>query len=271
MDQMDRWERRQQRREQWRQRRMNRRPHSPVFPGIILIAIGALFLLSNLNIVFLPDIWQYWPVILIVVGGYKMVTSQCTSQAIGGLILVCIGGVFLLRSLGYIHGNVWAFVWPMILIAIGASMIAKRMEWQDRADAPPVTPSANAFSGPGSSETSFSANISNRLNIHLAFSSLERRIESKEFEGGDIKVSFGSVELDLRGAVPKYDQIRIDAHAVFGSIEIWIPDTWESVVEGKAAFGAFEDHTHTRAAFGEKRPRLIVTGGAAFGGVEIKS
>jgi membrane protein DedA with SNARE-associated domain len=34
--------------------------------GIILIAIGFIFLLSNWDII--PDIWESWPIILIVIG-----------------------------------------------------------------------------------------------------------------------------------------------------------------------------------------------------------
>lgn len=34
--------------------------------GIILIAVGFIFLLSNWDII--PDIWESWPIILIVIG-----------------------------------------------------------------------------------------------------------------------------------------------------------------------------------------------------------
>ena len=42
-------------------------------PAMIVIAIGVLFLLNNLNIYFFHDIWRFWPGILIAAGLAKMV------------------------------------------------------------------------------------------------------------------------------------------------------------------------------------------------------
>jgi uncharacterized membrane protein HdeD (DUF308 family) len=40
--------------------------HGMVIGGIIVLGIGVLFLLSNLDII--PDIGKMWPIILVVVG-----------------------------------------------------------------------------------------------------------------------------------------------------------------------------------------------------------
>ena len=36
--------------------------------GLVVIAVGVLFLLRNVGIVYFEDIWQFWPVILIAIG-----------------------------------------------------------------------------------------------------------------------------------------------------------------------------------------------------------
>ena len=41
-------------------------PRRNLIWGIILIGIGVIFLLSNWDII--PDIWESWPIILIVIG-----------------------------------------------------------------------------------------------------------------------------------------------------------------------------------------------------------
>jgi hypothetical protein len=41
--------------------------------GLILISIGAIFLLNNLDILRIHDLWKYWPVILIAIGVGKLV------------------------------------------------------------------------------------------------------------------------------------------------------------------------------------------------------
>ena len=42
--------------------------------GIILIGIGFVFLLTNWGII--PDFWQAWPIILIVVGAALIIASR---------------------------------------------------------------------------------------------------------------------------------------------------------------------------------------------------
>jgi hypothetical protein len=96
-------------------------------------------------------------------------------------------------------------------------------------------------------------------------------VTSQEFEGGEIHVAFGGVELDLRTAGTKRDEIFLDCHAAFGGIEVFVPETWTVVPRGTGVFGVFEDKTHPILADPSKGPRLILTGGAAFGGVTVKN
>src|ERR1019366_1600970 len=60
-----------------------------VVPALIVIGIGLLFLLNNLNIFFIHDIWRYWPGILIAVGLVKMVDSpHSNGRLIGAGLLM---------------------------------------------------------------------------------------------------------------------------------------------------------------------------------------
>ena len=40
--------------------------------------------------------------------------------------LILIGILFLLNNLGIMRGDFWAYVWPVIFILIGISIITKR-------------------------------------------------------------------------------------------------------------------------------------------------
>lgn len=55
---------------------------------------------------------------------------------ISGFILIIIGVVFLLKSLGYISGSTWGIIWPAILIVIGIGVLLKRRDggffWEER-------------------------------------------------------------------------------------------------------------------------------------------
>jgi predicted membrane protein len=250
--------------------------------GLVVIAVGVLFLLKNVGIIYFDDIWQYWPVILIVVGISKLANTHSASQVTSGLIIGGIGTIFLLRNLGYIYGDIWAYFWPGILIAVGLSILVKHLEGRGGGSGqdpnpglppPPGSPpsgSANPF--PPASGFSASSSRSNFLHIENVFSGTRQRIESQEFEGGKISTVFGGAEIDLRSANTKREEISIKAEAVFGGIELWVPANWQTIVRGSAVFGSFEDKTFPAAPGASgKAPRLVVTGAAVFGGVVVKN
>jgi len=43
-----------------------------------------------------------------------------------GILLLLIGALLLLDKLGIIYGDFWDYLWPVALIALGASMIFER-------------------------------------------------------------------------------------------------------------------------------------------------
>ncbi len=43
-----------------------------------------------------------------------------------GVILVVIGAVALANKLGIISGSIWSYVWPLILIILGLSLLFRR-------------------------------------------------------------------------------------------------------------------------------------------------
>jgi len=47
-----------------------------LIPALIVIGIGVLFLLNNLNILYFQDWVRYWPVILIAIGLVKLVDAN---------------------------------------------------------------------------------------------------------------------------------------------------------------------------------------------------
>ena len=97
-----------------------------ILPALIVIGIGALFLLNNLNIFFLHDIWRYWPAILIAFGLVKLVDSPASEGRLVGGMLVGVGGLFLANTLGFLNLS-WASFWPLILIGAGLLMLWSRL------------------------------------------------------------------------------------------------------------------------------------------------
>jgi hypothetical protein len=276
---------REQRRMQHRQWMMQRaawrsqgaRGPGHAMAGVILLVIGVVFLLVNLGLFPVENIGRYWPVILIAVGaskvlGYGRFGSGMHSSVWGGALMV-MGGLLLAQNLGYVRGNVWQVIWPVMLIFLGISFLFRRTHWHGS-----IPPGGPGDGGGWSSNPS--ANPSNRgpggmnvLNETTVFGGINRRIDSQEFEGGYLSAVFGGIELDLRKANTKKDEIVIEANAVFGGIELTVPEHWRVSVKGSGVFGGYDDQTHPSpaAAADEKRPHLIMTGSAVFGGVSVKN
>ena len=280
----DRWEQRNRERMERHRLRMERRQErlarggsmcggsnagGGMIIGLAVIAVGVLFLLRNVGIVYFDDLWQFWPVILIVVGLSKFANPHSASNVVSGLLISGIGTVFLLRNLGYFYGDVWSYLWPGILIAIGLSILVKHLE---RIHEPPSPPGASTSFPSGAAFPSATTSSSNYLHIENVFSGTRQKIESQDFEGGKIAVVFGGAEIDLRSAGTKREEITIKADAVFGGIELWVPAHWQTIVRGTGVFGSFEDKTFPAAPGATvKAPRLLITGGAVFGSVIVKN
>lgn len=274
MDQ-DRWEQRQQeraerhrerterRRERWEQRHYSGSNTGGMIFALLIIAAGVMFLLRNLGIFYFESIWEFWPVILIAIGVSKLTSSSHPSSVIPGLILAGIGTVFLLQNLGYIYGDIWRYLWPGVLIAVGVMLLARHLDWG-------LPPPADASPGTGQG-TPLPGSSGNWLHIETVFGGDRRRVTSQEFEGGKIATVFGGVEVDLRDAATTRREIVLNADAVFGGVELMVPETWNTEVRGTGVFGGYVDKTHPSHQPDPNAPRLIVKGGAVFGSVIVRN
>ena len=267
-------ERMERRQERWAQRRACGGPNSTggLVIGLGVIAVGVLFLLRNAGILYFDDIWQYWPVILIVLGFSKISNIHSASSVTSGLIIGGIGAVFLLRNLGYIYGDIWQYLWPGILIAVGVSILVRHLEWREQSLNPEQPPPGSGSTFPPGSGFTATTSGANYLHAECIFSGTRQKIETQDFLGGKVTTIFGGAEIDLRSANTKREEVSIKAEAVFGGIELWVPAHWQTIVRGSGVFGSFEDKTFPAAPGSQSNaPRLLVTGGAVFGSVIVKN
>ncbi len=279
-----RWEEKvERRRQRWESRwdgSGRRHGSGGVFIGIFLAAIGVALLLQNLGILFIDDLWRYWPVILIALGISKMATACGASGRVWGGMVALIGGIFLADNLGYLPGHVWNYIWPAVLIMIGVGMLIRSVDRGSRWDwwnpQPPTDPS-RAASGPvagagGVAGSSVSdGSLHNTLNEWAFFGGVRRRIDAQDFEGGEAMAIFGGIRIDLDRAAAKKEEVCIEANAMFGGIDFRVPDTWAVTVRGTGIFGGYEDKTIEPRPSEGKPTHLIISGVAVFGGVTVKN
>jgi hypothetical protein len=222
-------------------------------PAIILIGIGTLFLLNNLHVAYFSDVFRYWPAILIAVGLVKLVDSATPRGRFAGGTFIGIGAIFLLQSLGYVDGRIWD-LWPLALIVLGVWLLV------DGSLPRPCFRDAAAFLKAG------------RIHETAVFGGGKRNITDPDFRGGKVDAVFGGFEIDLRRAAIVGESAELQVNAVFGGVEIRIPEHWRVELKGAGVFGGYSDETrHPNPAEFPVIKRLIIRGGAVFGGVVVKN
>jgi predicted membrane protein len=233
--------------------------HSHVAMGIIVLLLGILFLLENLGFFYVGNIWKFWPVILIALGIAKVFDARGLRNTLWGIGLAAAGLILLAKSLGYISWSLWQ-LWPVLLIFWGISMLLAGLGRQrTQTESDPFVADASKTS----------ANV---LKENVVFGGIHRKVEAQDFQGGKITATFGGIEIDLRGASTTREWIIIEAHAIFGGVELKVPDTWDVTVSGASMLGGYVDNTHPVPALeGTTRPRLIINGSAVFGGVTVRN
>jgi predicted membrane protein len=220
--------------------------------GLVVIALGVLFTLDNLGMLDAGEILRWWPAALVAYGLSRLAGAWCRRNAVLGTIFVFAGTLLLLHELGVIHVDPWDF-WPVVLVLIGGSMVARALD-RARTAAAPGTPGSDTAS---------------TLSTFAMWSGIERKVVSPDFRGGDVTAIMGGAEIDLRGAKMPAGRAIIDVTVMWGGVDLFVPEDWTVTVEALPLMAGIEDAT--RAPAGEARGNLVVKGVVLMGGVEIKN
>ncbi len=224
------------------------RSQGRIFWGLILIAVGAAFLLDQLGYM---DFWnlvsEYWPVLFIIIGLSILINNGFRDMG-AGLFFIALGAFFLLIRLRILGYSLWHY-WPVLIIAAGLWILIGPFRRCSKKKGPELT--------------------ADELDIDQVFSGTSRRIESQHFKGGKVEVVFGSAEIDLSRAALEGGKATLHLSAVFGSIEVRVPREWEVAIEGSPFLGSIEDKKRSISE-AEKKGTLLIRGSATFGSIEIK-
>jgi hypothetical protein len=102
------------------------------------------------------------------------------------------------------------------------------------------------------------------------FGGVDRRISAQDFHGAQCTAIFGACKIDLRDAQIQGREAVLETQAVFGGVEILVPEDWEVVNHGLSIFGGFSDRRR-HSPSGPETKTLVLNGAAIFGGVEVKN
>lgn len=229
------------------------RPGRPgILPGLILVGIGTVILLDHMGYIAADHLWRLWPLILIVAGLVKFFKEFNRGA---GAVLMVLGALFLANNFDVIRLR-WTDMWPLVLIGVGVTLIWSRLEM------PRMPKAVSGGGGP------------NVINEYAMFGGVERRINSTSFTGGTVTAMFGGVELDFRSAEIEGEEAVVYVEAIFGGIEVVVPERWTVVYEGQSIFGGYGDETRPpvpEVPGAAPKKRLILRGRAVFGGISVKN
>jgi hypothetical protein len=239
------------------------------FVGLVLVSLGVLFLLDNLNIIETRDfIGTFWR-LLLVGWGLARIASGRGGERILGAAAVFAGGILLGNQLFDWDINPIAVFWPLLLIGFGLNVLSKAWGRKPPHGEPPAGVPRSAPAADGTAEPAASVDTSSTIKEFAVMAGVERRNVSQTFRGGDVTAVMGSVEIDLRDCRMAENQVDITVFVTLGSVVFRIPRDWAVESRVTAVLASFEDRSEPPVAAASKR--FVVLGSAFLGNVEIRN
>ena len=90
--------------------------------GLVLIALGTIFLLDRMDFFDASTVWHYWPLLLVVVGINQTIGYPSAREFRSGLWMIFIG-LWLFAVFEGMFGLTFRNSWPLVLLMAGAELV----------------------------------------------------------------------------------------------------------------------------------------------------
>jgi predicted membrane protein len=258
--------------------------------GFIILGIGVILLLRKIGL-FIPSWVLSWPMILIVIGTFAMIKHEFKSFF--GAIMLFIGVYFLLTREFDFDFGLSQYIFPLGLIVLGIYLILQKQRenriiqdiqanWKAKsttysntgAEEAKVVDEGTGNYSKSTESTGFTrttgTSFADRLNVDAVFSGVNRKVMSKNFQGGKITAAFGGAELDL-SSTDFNGVVTIQIDIIFGGVKMIVPPHWDIRTEVSNIAAGIEDKRYFRDGGIDSNKVVILKGTILFGGLEIKS
>ncbi|MEQ9287871.1 MAG: DUF5668 domain-containing protein [Cyclobacteriaceae bacterium] len=228
----------------------NRNTSRNAWIGVVLVAIGGYYLLRNLHFIpsFIPHYFFDWEMIFILIGGAMLATGRRA-----GVVFLAIGAISLLPQVflwPHIYIRDW---WPLILIAIGVSILMKRRH------------EGYQSQRAGTTDDEYIDEVS-------ILGGSEKTITSRNFKGGKITSLFGGSKINFLNAELSPDENILDVFCMFGGSTLIVPSDWTIIMDSFIIFGGYSDKRPFTSNVSPNPDKVLrIKGFVMFGGGEIKS
>ncbi len=220
--------------------------------GAVILAVGVIMFLDRQGIIDATVIWEFfWPGVFVAAGILKLAQSlERPAGRAWGAILIGIGILIALGKMGFLHLS-GREIFPLVLILVGVILLWGAIEGRTGKHPALANPTLNKMAILGGGEIAS---------------------DTQDFRGGELLAIFGGYSVDLREAGMQSNEAVLYVNAIFGGIDIKVPETWSVVVEGTPILGGFSEKTrHPKILDESQAKRLYIRGLAMFGGVEGKN
>lgn len=220
--------------------------------GLLLILVGIGYAGNTLNFWNFSIFFEGWWTLFIII---PCLVDLIQHKPNGGNIFgLCIGVALFLRARDIIQFTLlWKLFLPILLILIGVSLLFNN--------------SKRRITDQQGNKIPYEKSGVEGFDVSAVFDSRKAKYNGQVFEGATVNAVFGGVEMDLRMAVIEHD-VRIDATAVFGGIDILVPSNVVVKIMSTPILGGVTN----KAMAPTEVPchTLYINATCVFGGVEIK-
>lgn len=221
--------------------------------GIVLVLVGFILVIERTGFLpsYIENIIFSWQMLLVAIG---FVMTLGTGNRGPGLIVMAVGGFFILPELFNVPFRTYRLFWPAIFIIAGIIVITNSKWFRPE------------------SWRSKSQSSSDYIDVTHIFGGGERIVSSDNFRGGKISSIFGGGEIDLTRSSLAPGESFLEIACVFGGVSLIVPSDWNIVIDVTPILGGFSDSRRLISGSAiDSSKTLIIKGAVIFGGGEIKS
>lgn len=105
---------------------VERRSGKKVVWGVLLIALGVVFLLDQFGALELHGIGRWWPAFVILLGVIRIATPETPRHVVSGIAFI-LWGLWFFACIEHWYGLNWTNGWPLVLVIVGFEAILMAM------------------------------------------------------------------------------------------------------------------------------------------------
>ncbi len=231
--------------------------------GLVVIAVGVLFLLDSVGVFDTGDVFQWIPSLFILLGLWLLVKNRFRRVA-GPLIMILIAVFVQLLVLDVRVGEFW----PLILIAVGIVILIKSFQSRRGRSGDENGDPPNSVNVLGSERT-VAPSDQDTINLDTVMGSAAQTVTSDNFRGGRASAVMGNANIDLREASIQEKPAVLELNVVMGEIKLRAPRDWNIRVDDDTVMGDTKDERATRHTE-ESQTDLVIKASVVMGSLKIE-